>query len=1115
LSDTLRSRLTPVVLVSLVLGLFGQWASVPVVASWAPRSDESPQLARDVRHTGFAPGTSRFRVSAPGANDAAKVKWERDVEYPALYPPAVADLDRDGKAELVVTNSDLKLQVKFPFDPTKDIQFTHRVQAVRGVDGSDIWSRDEPNSWALINGANVGDVDADGQAEVLYWQGNPLTGTPSDSNLTALAHTGSPQWRFSDATWGSQRLLGIVNFAQSANVDADANSEAVFPLNLADITITRGGPGFEGCSDDKAQINALVSNNNYRVYALNGEAGSASAQWAFRQNPGLTGSTPAIADLNGDGKLDAVWGSGAPAGPLIDGGCDGKVSLDDSAEDNHIYAVSGASVTGCGPPLAPACTLLWSKTIEDPLGQKRPVAASPVVAGTTAGGDPILAFLIPVADYEPAARDPNRNILLALNGKTGAELWRTVIREATIILPAAADLDGDGQPEIIVAVDNRLATFRNRTGADFWSQGAGDFRGIVMPDSISSAQTQVADIDGDGVKEIVGILDGSGSKFARVFAVSGDTGVLEWTANIIMDDVTGGPMIADVDNDDDGMLEIAVSGGSLTVTDDTAHHGHVTVFEPNAPDLKPLAITVDGSKLRGELQTVHASVQNTGTRDATAMIRLTDNGAVVSDQTATVAAGATATVDFPWTPSSAGGHDLKAIADPAKAVQELNETNNEFSQTVVIKAKPTANFTFSPASPKETDTVAFTDASTDPDGTIVSRSWSCTDGFTSAATNPSHKFADGGSYSCSLTVTDNDGLTGAVTKPIAVSHVSPVADFTSASVGGGNVQFTDTSTHPNAADAPPAGWTYAWDFESDDVIDSSERNPLHDYGATPGSVTATLMVTDNDAKSSSVSKAVTPNPTPSPSPSPVPSITPSPEPTPTPSGSPLPTSSPTPSPSPSPSPTPDLDVQVPAAGDTFVSADESNNGTAVGVTATAGLDPGMTASLTATATDAGGHTVSAGPVTVSDDSPTVRYRMNMSGLDDGPVTVAVSGPRSDGEIISDDASFTLDLHAPSSTVESGDGDIVIAIPVFEFSTLDITGTVSDGVGIAGVAVVFTNTDTGVRVGPRIADLDGTPTAADYELAGVYLEPGQWDATIYGYDFAGNTEPGKTITFSVL
>ncbi|CAM5296772.1 Microbial collagenase [Streptomyces avidinii] len=69
--------------------------------------------------------------------------------------------------------------------------------------------------------------------------------------------------------------------------------------------------------------------------------------------------------------------------------------------------------------------------------------------------------------------------------------------------------------------------------------------------------------------------------------------------------------------------------------------------------------------------------------------------------------------------------------------------------------------------------VTFTDASTDADGTVVSRAWTFGDGSGSTAANPAKTFAAAGTYTVRLTVTDNKGATAATSKPVTVGAAGP------------------------------------------------------------------------------------------------------------------------------------------------------------------------------------------------------------------------------------------------------------------------------------------------------------------------------------------------------
>ncbi|WP_237706793.1 PKD domain-containing protein [Kribbella flavida] len=92
--------------------------------------------------------------------------------------------------------------------------------------------------------------------------------------------------------------------------------------------------------------------------------------------------------------------------------------------------------------------------------------------------------------------------------------------------------------------------------------------------------------------------------------------------------------------------------------------------------------------------------------------------------------------------------------------------------------------------------------STDPDGTIQSYHWSFGDGATSVSPNPTHQYAAAGTYSVTLTVTDNSGGTGQRTQDVTVTAggASPVTF-----VGASAVNLNSNAFNVTVPAATPAG----------------------------------------------------------------------------------------------------------------------------------------------------------------------------------------------------------------------------------------------------------------------------------------------------------------------
>lgn len=165
---------------------------------------------------------------------------------------------------------------------------------------------------------------------------------------------------------------------------------------------------------------------------------------------------------------------------------------------------------------------------------------------------------------------------------------------------------------------------------------------------------------------------------------------------------------------------------------------------------------------------------------------------------------------------------------------------------------PRASFTYSPENPLVGEEITFDASSShDSDGAIVSYEWNFGDTNSASGQVVTHAYAKRGEYSVTLTVTDNDGLEGFLSKTIIIGTV-PVASFTYSPVKpmvGGIISFDASDSN----DPDGTILSYEWDW-GDGTSDppSSGPNAMHMF-TTPEKYTVTLTVTDNDGLTNSKS----------------------------------------------------------------------------------------------------------------------------------------------------------------------------------------------------------------------------------------------------------------------
>ena len=216
-----------------------------------------------------------------------------------------------------------------------------------------------------------------------------------------------------------------------------------------------------------------------------------------------------------------------------------------------------------------------------------------------------------------------------------------------------------------------------------------------------------------------------------------------------------------------------------------------------------------------------------------------------------------------------GSTDSGAVAwhqfgAPGTYVVTLTVTDNDgrtdsATQAVQVGTSnlpPTAAFAFTPTNPAVNGWIQFDgSASFDPDGSIASYAWSFGDGSTDRGAVAWHRYTLPGTYTVTLTVTDDDGASDSVSQTVQIGglNLPPTAAFAFNPVNpavNGWVQFDGSAS----ADSDGSIVSYSWSF-GDGTTDSGSA--VWKRFVLPGTYTVTLTVTDNDGASDSVAQTIT------------------------------------------------------------------------------------------------------------------------------------------------------------------------------------------------------------------------------------------------------------------
>lgn len=524
---------------------------------------------------GLAPGGAPAAHSAPSAALAAPVlKWQRGgcfnnyCQTGWYASPAVADLDGDGKPEVIWGSYD--------------------VVALNGTSGSLKWRAANGNRvWPSIA---VADLTGNGSLEVIVGRGGDL--------LTVYSNTGATLWSANPFGKGEIRTLAV------DDLEGDGQLE---------IIVGRAGSG------ETKQLSVYAPNGSVRAGWPARRDGEAGYGW------GMYNQNVAIADMNGDGlkeifgptdthyitALDrggnqlpasAIYGAGKPwsrVGVHVDQAADLRGYANCGSEHRPNFANSApaiADLDGNGARELIVVGDVYNCALGDPDGDLYHLPWIFKLDRTRWAGGGFDWTVLPAA--KPGSAPLSQDYSVIQNNVTNA---------------VVADLDGDGKQEILYpSYDGRLhAYWLDKTQHGSWPYDVPG-SGIRF-----ASEPAVADLDGDGKAEVIFTSwpENGGNRIGQLH-------ILDYLGNALHvvnlpapfgDDWNGGlgaPTLANIDADAD--IEVVVG---------TTASGVVAYDLPGTAGAQCRWCTGRGSNRRTGVAAVGDTFQLAATPGATAVAR--------------------------------------------------------------------------------------------------------------------------------------------------------------------------------------------------------------------------------------------------------------------------------------------------------------------------------------------------------------------------------------------------------------------------------------------------------------------------------------------------------------
>ena len=300
--------------------------------------------------------------------------------------------------------------------------------------------------------------------------------------------------------------------------------------------------------DNDGKLEVLVGTANFAstggIYALGSDG---SLKWKYLPGDYGTYDNPAVEDIDGDGYKEIAFVS--YNGKITVLNYDGTVNwVVDKGSGGTKTVIADVDGDGKMEVLAGAAGQLFC--LDGASGAQK------WSANYRLGGVPAIADFDGDSKPEIVLEAGGTNTLVALNGEDGSLLWTspTIGQDFQSSVTAISDVDVDGNPDVVAGsreIPGHVYAFSGATGAQLWS-----YTTVKRCQSCAA----VADLDNDGDEDVVVASDEADDPpHAYVYSIDAKTGTLNWQHDIVGKEAyTAARTPAIVDVDKDGILDVII-----------------------------------------------------------------------------------------------------------------------------------------------------------------------------------------------------------------------------------------------------------------------------------------------------------------------------------------------------------------------------------------------------------------------------------------------------------------------------------------------------------------------------------------------------------------------------